>query len=75
MCTTYVTMCACSYCGKYHFVAPTCFITTYCGGELVNDTSIPYSQCCFELSGTSYALPGQCLLCPNGMLHANFIIL
>ena len=47
------------------FVAPVCFNTSYCGEELVGDNSISYYQCCFELSGVSFALPGECLLCPN----------
>ena len=57
-------------CYKYlhnvkHFVAPVCFNTTYCGGESVSDNLLSYEQCCFELSGASFASSGQCLLCPK----------
>ena len=48
-----------------YFTAPVCFNTTYCGGELVNDTLISFDQCCFELSGVSFVSSGQCLLCPK----------
>ena len=48
-----------------YFVAPVCFNTTYCGGESVSDDLLSYEQCCFELSGVSFASPGQCVLCPK----------
>ena len=48
-----------------HFVAPVCFNTTYCGGESVSDNLLSFEQCCFELSGASFASSGQCLLCPE----------
>ena len=47
------------------FVAPVCFNTTYCGGELVSDDLMSYGQCCFELFGFSFASSAQCLLCPK----------
>ena len=48
-----------------HFVAPVCFNTTYCGGESVIDNLLSFEQCCFELSGASFASSGQCRLCPE----------
>ena len=48
-----------------YFVAPVCFNTTYCGGESVSDDLISFEQCCFELSGVSFASSGQCSLCPK----------
>ena len=48
-----------------YFVAPVCFNTTYCGGQSVSDDLLSYEQCCFELSGVSFASPGQCVLCPK----------
>ena len=47
------------------FVAPVCFNTTYCEGESVSDDLLSFDQCCFELSGVSFASPGQCLICPK----------
>ena len=47
------------------FVAPVCFNTTYCEGESVGDHLLSFEQCCFELSGVSFASSGQCLLCPT----------
>jgi len=52
-------------CVIMHFVAPVCFNTTYCGGESVSDYFIYFEQCCYELSGVSFASPGQCSLCPK----------
>ena len=52
------------------FVAPVCFNTTYCGGESVSDDLLSYEQCCFELSGVSFASSGQCVLCPKSGLCA-----
>ena len=57
-------------CYKYlltviHCVAPVCFNTTYCGGESVSYDLISFEYCCFELSGASFASPGQCLQCPE----------
>ena len=49
------------------YVAPTCFNTTNCEGGSFSDNSLSYVQCCFELSGASFALSGECLLCPKGM--------
>ena len=46
-------------------VAPVCFNTTYCEGELVNHSSLSFHQCCFGLFGVSFASPGQCLICPK----------
>ena len=48
------------------FVAPVCFDTTYCGGESFTDDELSFEQCCFELSGVSFASPEHCLLCPIG---------
>ena len=55
------------------FVAPTCFNTTNCEGGSFSDNSLSYVQCCFELSGASFALSGECLLCPKGMYVPNNI--
>ena len=49
-------------------VAPVCFInTTYCGGKSLGDNLVSFHQCCFELSGASFASFGRCLPCPKGM--------
>ena len=48
-----------------YFIAPVCFNTTYCGGESVSDDLLSYEQCCFGLSGVSFAITGQCVLCPK----------
>ena len=52
-----------------YFIAPVCFNTTYCGGESarMNDNSVSFHQCCFELHGVSFVTSGQCLQCPKGM--------
>ena len=36
-----------------------------CEGVPVSDDSISFAQCCFGLSAVSFALPGQCSLCPT----------
>ena len=51
------------------YVAPVCFNTTYCEGESVSDDLLSFDQCCFELSGVSFASSGQCLLCPETGTH------
>ena len=48
-----------------YFVAPVCFNTTYCDGESVSEDFLSFEQCCFELSGVSFASSGQCSLCPK----------
>ena len=56
-------------------IAPVCYNTTYCGGESVGDNLLSYEQCCFELSGVSFASSGQCVLCPkSGMFFLIIII-
>ena len=55
------------------FIAPVCFNTTYCEGESVNDDLLSYEQCCFELSGVSFASSGQCLLCPKTGMYVLII--
>ena len=58
------------------FTAPVCFNTTYCGGESVSDDLLSFNQCCFELSGVSFASSGQCLLCPKGTdINVTFVYL
>ena len=52
-----------------YFAAPVCFNTTHCGGTSIGNNSLSYGQCCFELSGVSFAAPGQCLLCPKSGTH------
>ena len=47
------------------FTAPVCFNTTSCDGQSAGDMFVSFDQCCFELSGVSYASSGQCLLCPT----------
>ena len=47
------------------FIAQSCFNTTYCGGESIGNNSVTFDHCCFELLGTSFASPGQCLLYPK----------
>ena len=55
-----------------YFIAPVCYNTTYCGGESVSDdNSLSFGQCCYELSGVSYASPGQCLLCPKSGIYVH----
>ena len=54
------------------FVVPVCFNTTYCGGKPLSNKSISFSQCCFGLSGISFATSGQCLLCPKGTENINY---
>ena len=49
----------------WYFAAPICFDTTHCGGTSISNNSLTYGQCCFKLSGVSFASPGQCLLCPK----------
>ena len=61
-------------CIVLYFVAPVCFNTTYCGREPVSNSSLSFVQCCFELSGTSYASPGQCMLCPKGTYNTINIV-
>ena len=46
-------------------IAPVCFNTMDCEGVPVSDDSISFAQCCFGLSAVSFALPGQCSLCPT----------
>ena len=46
------------------FIASVCFNTTYCEGESVSSDLLSFEKCCFELSAVSFALSGQCLLCP-----------
>ena len=48
-----------------YFTAPTCFNQTGCEEDAVGNQSISFIECCFELFAVSYALPGQCLLCPK----------
>jgi len=55
----------CYVCVIIYFVAPVCFNTTQCGGESAIDYFISFEQCCYELSGVSFASSGQCLLCPK----------
>ena len=47
------------------YVAPVCFNAMDCEGDPVSDDSISFAQCCFGLSAVSFALPGQCSLCPT----------
>ena len=50
----------------YIYAAPVCFKTNNCEGESVNsDNSLSLKQCCFELSGVSFASPQQCMVCPK----------
>ena len=51
-------------CIPMYFVAPVCFNTVCCEGESVSNGLLSFEQCCFELSGVSFASSGQCLLCP-----------
>ena len=60
-------------CNVLIFVAPVCFNTTYCEGESVNDDLLSYEQCCFELSGVSFASSGQCLLCPKTGAYCKYM--
>ena len=51
-----------------YFIAPVCFNTTSCSGESLDNITLSYSQCCFELYGTSFVSSGECVLCPKGIL-------
>ena len=65
MCIIIITFITKLYMCPEIYVAPVCFNTTYCGGESVGSNLLSYEQCCFELSGVSFATPGQCVLCPK----------